>query len=362
MLRMAPAAARTETKLGRTPVVHLLVATPYPRRDFDIRNQVAPGQRPPAPARRGAHRAGKEAAAGAVARRSPHRGRRDWKRVAECQPAGRTGAAVPARAGGHAGASIPPRRAEHDILESTAERRPVGRLAPEASDAALRKPLGGRAHRHRRRRGSACRPESQGYPYFVQTWGEAVWQQVRGSGEMRRRVARADTARAQARFDRSKNGYYLERYDELVDRDLLPVARTVADAFAQRNLLNDEQLDTAIARGLDDARHPEDVTAARDRAEPPGLHLAAGNGTDVGGGHPESHEIRATLRAGSLRVVGFNALSFAGTESTASFCVVDCSPTLRRFASGAASQRSSPRRSGALDLERDLRDGGTAVC
>ena len=86
---------------------------------------------------------------------------------------------------------------------------------------------------------------------------------MRGSGEMRRRVVRADTARAQARFDRSKNGYYLERYDELVDRGLLPVARSVADAFAQRSLLNDEQLDTAIARGLGDARRPEDIAAAR---------------------------------------------------------------------------------------------------
>ena len=80
---------------------------------------------------------------------------------------------------------------------------------------------------------------------------------------MRQRIVRADAACAQAIFDRRKNGYYLERFDELVDRGLLPVARTVADAFAERNLLNDEQLETAITQGLGDARHPEKVAAAR---------------------------------------------------------------------------------------------------
>ena len=50
---------------------------------------------------------------------------------------------------------------------------------------------------------------------------------------MHQRIVRADTARAQASFDRNRNGYYLERYDE-------PVARTVADAFARRSLPNDE--------------------------------------------------------------------------------------------------------------------------
>ena len=125
---------------------------------------------------------------------------------------------------------------------------------------------------------------------------------MRGSGEMRRRVVRADTARAQASFDRSKNGYYLERYDELVDRDLLPVARTVADAFAQRSLLNDEQLHAAIARGLGERVAHGGRGRRENRAEPPGLRLAAGDRTDVGGGHSEPHELRAAVRAASVPV------------------------------------------------------------
>ena len=164
-------------------------------------------------------------------------------------------------------AGTPELRSRLGALNTTfwnrAERCPVGRLDPAASDAALRKPLEAEHIDIDDDAAALVVRESQGYPYFVQLWGEAVWQQVRGSGEMRRRIVRADTARAQASFDRSKNGYYLERYDELVDRDLLPVARTVADAFAQRNHLNDEQLHAAIAQGLGDERRTEDLAAAR---------------------------------------------------------------------------------------------------
>ena len=60
-----------------------------------------------------------------------------------------------------------------------------------------------------------------------------------------------------------KNGYYLERYDELMERELLAPARTVADAFEERSLLSDGQLETAIARGLGAGCRPPAVAAAR---------------------------------------------------------------------------------------------------
>ena len=72
----------------------------------------------------------------------------------------------------------------------------------------------------------------------MQIRGEAVWRQIRGSDALRQRIEQADAVRAQAAFGREKNGYYLERYDELMDRGLLPVARAVADAFEERSLLN----------------------------------------------------------------------------------------------------------------------------
>ena len=164
-------------------------------------------------------------------------------------------------------AGTPELRSRLGALNATfwnrAERCPVGRLDPEASAAALEKPLedehvhiDGDAKAHIVR-------ESQGYPYFVQIWGEVVWRQIRGSGEMRQRIAQSDVERARSAFDRGKNGYYLERYDELMDRALLPVARAVADAFEARSLLNDQALEIAVARGLGEERRPDDVAAAR---------------------------------------------------------------------------------------------------
>ena len=66
-----------------------------------------------------------------------------------------------------------------------AERLPIGRLDPGASAAALRVPL--------EREGipvdedaTACMVgESQGYPYFVQLWGEAIWSRIRSAPHVR---------------------------------------------------------------------------------------------------------------------------------------------------------------------------------
>ena len=43
----------------------------------------------------------------------------------------------------------------------------------------------------------------------------------------------------------------------------MPIARTVADAFEERSLLSDEQIEAAILRGLGTARGPSAVAAAR---------------------------------------------------------------------------------------------------
>ena len=145
-----------------------------------------------------------------------------------------------------------------------AERHPIGRLDPRASAAALQKPLEREgvgidedavAHMSR---------DSHGYPYFVQLWGEAVWRQVCTTApEAHRRITRAVVDAAQAAFDRRRNGYYLERYDELMERELLPVARVVADAFENRSLLDDAQLTAAIRRGLGKACGPERIAQTR---------------------------------------------------------------------------------------------------
>ncbi len=164
-------------------------------------------------------------------------------------------------------AGTPELRSRLGALNATfwnrAERCPVGRLDPRAAAAALRRPLEDEHIDIDEDAAWHMVDESQGYPYFVQLWGESVWREIRGGREVRQRIVQEDVAHARTAFDRGKNGYYLERYDELMERELLLVARTVADAFEERSLLSDEQLEAAIAQGLGATHGPSDVAAAR---------------------------------------------------------------------------------------------------
>ena len=145
-----------------------------------------------------------------------------------------------------------------------AERCPIGRLDSEAAAAALQRPLEDENIGIDEDALDHMTSDSHGYPYFVQLWGEAVWRQVcPAAPEMPLRIARTDVGAAQAGVDRRKNGYYLERYDELMERDLLRAARAVAGAFEDRALLDDEQLKAAIRRGLGETCTPERIAEAR---------------------------------------------------------------------------------------------------
>ena len=147
-----------------------------------------------------------------------------------------------------------------------AERRAVGRLDAEATAAAILMLLksesvtvDGDALAH-------VIHESHGYPYFVQVWGEALWRRAAGeaapvSGQ---RLTRAEAAAAQSDFDREKNNYYLDRYEELERLNLLPVARTVAEAFGAQPLLDDSQLETAIHEEQGTSEDADGMTPTKD--------------------------------------------------------------------------------------------------
>ena len=145
-----------------------------------------------------------------------------------------------------------------------AERYPVGRLDPAAAAAALQRPLEAEGVGIDEDTAAHVARDSHGYPYFVQLWGEAVWREAHTRAPTGpRRVTRADVDAAQAGVDRGKNSYYLERYDELMERGLLRAAAAVADVFADRALLDDEGLEAAIRRGLGETCAPERIAEAR---------------------------------------------------------------------------------------------------
>lgn len=134
---------------------------------------------------------------------------------------------------------------------------PIGRLPETAAGDAVRIPL------RRAGVGIAVDPlrdvvtASQRYPFFLQLWGDELWRAANSGGgslgaigvEVVREAARGVTERTDL--------YYLERYEELEERNLLPVAWALADAFgagrAQRNVvarLGATEVREAVRRGL----------------------------------------------------------------------------------------------------------------
>ena len=102
--------------------------------------------------------------------------------------------------------------------------------------------------------------ESEGYPFFVQLWGEAVW--ARAVAESRREIVAEDARACQADFDRQRNDHYRRRCAELEELRLLRTARAVAEAFESRPVLSDSELEAAIRRVSGEAADHDEVAAA----------------------------------------------------------------------------------------------------
>ena len=105
----------------------------------------------------------------------------------------------------------------------------VGRLDDAAAREALTKPLAGANVAIDERALSAVVDHSQRYSYFIQVWGDALWQHHQATGEKSLAMPAVDAARPQV-FRRMAD-YYQERYEELRDGGLLPAATAVAPLF-----------------------------------------------------------------------------------------------------------------------------------
>ena len=104
--------------------------------------------------------------------------------------------------------------------------------------------------------------ESQCYPYFLQVWGANLWEAA--TERAATRIDDALVAEARRTFDVERIAYYEHRRDEVERQDLLPVANAVADAFAGRETLAQDELNAVIGDALAGASTPETV-ACRER-------------------------------------------------------------------------------------------------
>ena len=149
---------------------------------------------------------------------------------------------------------------------SRAEKLGIGRLDEQAAAAALERPLAAQTP------AIACSPEalaeavaaSQGYPYFVQLWGAALWQVAR-DGETTE-VDGSVAAAARTIVGRSQSAYYQDRCQELEREQMIDVAAELALAFADRTTKKRAALNKAIAAALPDGQDSTaDVLRCRDR-------------------------------------------------------------------------------------------------
>ena len=130
---------------------------------------------------------------------------------------------------------------------SRAEGLPVGRLGETAAAEAIRQPLSEEGVEIEIEALKRIARTSHGYPFFLQVWGSAVWKSLR-EPPAARRVSSAVVEAAALKFEKRKDHCYLQRYEELRVRSLLPAAREVAIAFGEAKTLSDPALDSALER------------------------------------------------------------------------------------------------------------------
>ena len=126
----------------------------------------------------------------------------------------------------------------------------IGRLSEAAAKQALAEPL--RAH------GVDIDPhalayvvtESQSYPYFIQLWGDALWQRHLTAGPAT--IGAEFAAAVQPAVEVQAANYYQRRFVELEAEDLAPAAAAVAQLFEHHATASDQDMHTALAKvGID---------------------------------------------------------------------------------------------------------------
>ena len=136
----------------------------------------------------------------------------------------------------------------------------IGLLGSAAARAALVVPLAAHGVSIDAATLDAVVEDSQCYPYFIQVWGRALWQQRLATGATRLTAAHA--AAAQPDVATRVTDYYEDRYLELDQSGWLAVAERVADRFQSMATLTYEQLKEAVASGLVANADPGQVQTA----------------------------------------------------------------------------------------------------
>ena len=153
----------------------------------------------------------------------------------------------------------------------------IGLLSGAAARAALVEPLA--AHGVSIDGGvlDAVVADSQHYPYFIQIWGRALWQQHRATGATQLTAVHLDAARPDVTG--RVTDYYENRYLELDRSDCLAAAEHVAARFRFRPTLDLRGIEVRC-HGMSRSRPGSRAgTGGPGRLAAPGLRVAAAPGS-----------------------------------------------------------------------------------
>ena len=130
----------------------------------------------------------------------------------------------------------------------------IGRLSEGAAKQALIEPLNAHGVAIDAEALAYVVAQSQCYPYFVQLWGDALWQRYLATGAA---TIAAELAEAvQPTVAAHVANYHQRRFAELESEGLVPAAAAVARLFVQRDAdaASNQDVDAALAEfGINDA-------------------------------------------------------------------------------------------------------------
>ena len=124
----------------------------------------------------------------------------------------------------------------------------IGRLTLKATREALLRPLLERGITIDDNALTVVVEESQHYPYFIQSWGQALCQAMLEAGHFEVSIRTVEAARPA--FDETRTKYYAQRYRELQNKNLLPAAALIAKEFQSAEPVEDLVLKKHLCDGL----------------------------------------------------------------------------------------------------------------
>ena len=157
----------------------------------------------------------------------------------------------------------------------------IGLISQEGAQDAIRIPLAEDGIQLSAELLAEVAADTQGYPFFIQQWGAALWRFAAEQGQMK-----LDLSHKPALWpgiQKQRQGFYSRRYADMArDRELLIAAAAVASLFEDGGLAEDSQMLDAIEAAL--ASRIADAGKREERAL---ALMQALNGLDFVWSHPE---------------------------------------------------------------------------